>query len=274
VPILVNSAPLSDAQGESVGGVAVFQDISPLRDLDRQKDEFLAAISHDLKTPATIIKSNALLLQNALARGQRRSTAEISDGLQVIDESTAQLVRLVDELLDLTRVRMGHDLELDYGPADLVKIVRRLADEYQKINPRHTIVVETELRRLLGDWDEARIERIVANLVSNAVKYSPRGGRVTISVGQEARGPAEWAVLSVRDQGIGIPAAELDRIWEPYYRASNIAGTVSGSGIGLAGTRHIVKQHGGEIEVASEAGDTTFTVKLPLLLEPLEINEE
>ena len=142
VPILVNSAPLSDGQGHPAGGVAVFQDISPLRDLDRQKDEFLAAISHDLKTPATIIKGNANLLQRAVARGDSDGSAQLSEGLEVIDESTAQLVRLVDELLDLTRLRMGHELELDTGPADLIKIVRRLAVEYQKISPRHTITVD------------------------------------------------------------------------------------------------------------------------------------
>ena len=273
VPILVNSAPLRDAQGQPAGGVAVFQDISPLRDLDRQKDEFLAAISHDLKTPATIIKGNAHLLQRALARGDPAGSAELSDGLEVIDESTAQLVRLVDELLDLTRVRMGHGLELDYGPADLIKIVRRLAGEYQKISPRHTIQLESALGRVLGDWDEARIERIVANLISNAVKYSPKGGEITIEVSEEKRGEQEWAVLVVRDHGIGIPPAELERVWEPYYRASNIAGAVSGSGIGLAGTRHIVEQHGGEIAVMSEPGDTAFTVRLPLLLEVPEAAE-
>jgi PAS domain S-box-containing protein len=273
VPILVNSAPLSDGQGQPAGGVAVFQDISPLRDLDRQKDEFLAAISHDLKTPATIIKGNAHLLQRALARGDHVGSAELSDGLEVIDESTAQLVRLVDELLDLTRVRMGHGLELDYGPADLIKIVRRLAAEYQKISPRHTITLESSWTRVLGDWDEARIERIVANLISNAVKYSPKGGEISIHVSEERREQQEWAVLVVRDHGIGIPAPELERVFEPYYRASNIAGTVSGSGIGLAGTRHIVEQHGGEIAVQSVPGDTTFTVRLPLLLEVLEAVE-
>ena len=272
VPILVNSAPLNDAQGQSAGGVAVFQDISPLRDLDRQKDEFLAAISHDLKTPATIIKGNAHLLQRSLARGDGRSSAEISEGLQVIDDSTAQLVRLVDELLDLTRVRMGHDLELDYGPADLMKIVRRLAEEYRKISPRHLIEVESDKARLLGDWDEARIERIVANLVSNAVKYSPRGGRITITVRTETRDGVEWALLAVQDEGIGIPKPEIERIWEPYYRASNIAGTVSGSGIGLAGTRHIVEQHGGLIDVVSEVGNTTFTVRLPMILDAAEVD--
>jgi signal transduction histidine kinase len=269
----VNSAPLSDGQGNPVGGVAVFQDISPLHDLDRQKDEFLAAISHDLKTPATIIKGNAHLLQRALARGDSEGSSEIAEGLEVIDESTAQLVRLVDELLDLTRVRMGHALELDYGPADLVKITRRLAAEYQKISPRHAIRFESDTGRMLGDWDEARIERMVANLISNAVKYSPRGGDIAIEISEEKRDEQEWAVLVVRDQGIGIPPAELERIFEPYYRASNIAGTVSGSGIGLAGTHHIVEQHGGEIAVESEVGNTTFTVRLPLMLEPVEMLE-
>jgi signal transduction histidine kinase len=273
VPILVNSAPLSDGQGHPAGGVAVFQDISPLRDLDRQKDEFLAAISHDLKTPATIIKGNANLLQRAVARGDSDGAAQLSEGLEVIDESTAQLVRLVDELLDLTRLRMGHELELDTGPADLIKIVRRLAVEYQKISPRHTIQVVAHSPRVVGDWDEARIERIVSNLISNAVKYSPRGGDIAIEASQEKIDGQEWAVLVVRDKGIGIPPAELERVFEPYYRASNTAGTVSGSGIGLAGTRHIVEQHGGKIEVESQAGDTTFTVRLPLILESMEILE-
>jgi len=273
VPILVNSAPLSDGQGHPAGGVTVFQDISPLRDLDRQKDEFLAAISHDLKTPATIIKGNANLLQRALGRTDRDRSVEIAEGLAVIDESTAQLVRLVDELLDLTRVRMGHELELDVAPADLVGIVRRLAAEYQKISPRHSIRVETELHRILGDWDEARIERIVANLVSNAVKYSPRGGDVAIEVSEEGSGDERWAVIVVRDHGIGIPPGEIERVWEPYYRATNIAGTVSGSGIGLAGTRHIVEQHGGQIAVESAVGDTAFTVRLPLMLDALEALE-
>jgi signal transduction histidine kinase len=126
---------------------------------------------------------------------------------------------------------------------------------------------------MLGDWDEARIERIVANLISNAVKYSPRGGPIAIQVATEERDGLEWAILAVRDHGIGIPPAEIERVFEPYYRASNIAGTVSGSGIGLAGTRNIVEQHGGQISVESEVGDTTFTVRLPLMLEPLEILE-
>ncbi len=118
------------------------------------------------------------------------------------------------------------------------------------------------------------MERIVSNLISNALKYSPRGGEITVRVSKERRGGDDWAVFTVRDHGIGIPPPELDRVFEPYYRASNTAGAVSGSGIGLAGTRHIVQQHGGEIAVESEVGDTTFTVRLPMNLEILEGPEE
>jgi signal transduction histidine kinase len=279
VPILVNSAPLSDAFGTPVGGVAVFQDIGPLKDLERQKDEFLAAVSHDLKTPATIIMGRANLLQRALDRytGNGKATNGLSDfgeGLQAIDESTTQLVRLVDELLDVTRLRMGQPVELDLGPADLIKIARRLGAEYQKMSPRHEIRVETEHSRLVGDWDEARIERIVANLLSNSVKYSPRGGEIVVRASREDHDGDEWAVLVVEDHGLGIPSAELGRVFEPYYRGTNVATSTNGTGVGLAGTRHIVEQHGGDISVESVLGErTAFTVRLPLIRERIELVE-
>src|SRR5207248_3880666 len=108
--------------------------------------------------------------------------------------------------------------ELDLGPVDLIRIARRLADEYQKISPRHTIGVETDLPRLVGDWDGARIERVVANLLSNSIKYSPRGGDISIRASVETRDDDEWAVLAVEDHGMGIPRTELGRVFGPYYR--------------------------------------------------------
>jgi PAS domain S-box-containing protein len=275
VPILVNSAPLSDGSGRAAGGVTVFQDITPLRDLERQKDEFLAAVSHDLKTPATIIKGRANLLNRALARDEQVPTSTVIEGLVSIDESTIQLVRLVDELLDITRWRMGQAIALDLGPADLVKISNRLATEYRNMSPRHTIDVETNVDRLVGDWDEARIERVLANLLSNAVKYSPRGGGIVIRTSAIDRDDEAWASLSVTDHGIGIPEAERDRVFEPYFRGSNVARSISGTGVGLAGTRHIVEEHAGEIRVESAPGEgTTFTVLLPLLRDQPDPDEE
>jgi signal transduction histidine kinase len=274
VPILVNSAPLSDGAGHPAGGVAVFQDITPLRDLEDQKDEFLAAVSHDLKTPATIILGRAHLLRRALARAELAVSDDFVEGLESIEESTNQLVRLVNELLDVTRLRMGQTVELDLGPADMIRTARRLAIEYQNMSPRHVISMETELARLVGDWDEARIERVVSNLLSNAVKYSPQGGEIVVAATREDGPDTDWAVLTVTDHGLGIPDAEIVRVFEPYYRGTNVAGSTSGTGVGLAGTRHIVEQHGGSIDVVSRLGEmTSFTVRLPLLRDVPDLPE-
>jgi signal transduction histidine kinase len=105
------------------------------------------------------------------------------------------------------------------------------------------------------------VERVVANLVSNAIKYSPGGGDVRVELAAEAG----WAVLRVQDQGVGIPAADLPRVFEQFHRAANVAGRIGGTGLGLAGARHIVEQHGGSIALESQEGvGTTVTVRLPL----------
>jgi signal transduction histidine kinase len=134
------------------------------------------------------------------------------------------------------------------------------------MSPRHSIRIETDVKRVVGDWDEARIERVMANLLSNAVKYSPKGGEISIRTTELNRDGEAWAAFSVTDRGIGIPPAEIDKVFEPYFRGSNVQRSISGTGVGLAGTRHIVEQHAGEIHVDSEVGrGSTFTVMLPLL---------
>jgi signal transduction histidine kinase len=204
-------------------------------------------------------------------RSTRPDFKEVTSGLQTIDDSTAHLVRLIDELLDLMRLRMGHAIELDLAPTDLIEIVRRLAGEHQKLSPGQEIAVETDLESIVGEWDRPRIERVVSNLVSNAVKYGARGREITITVGQELRDERPWAVLIVRNYGLGIPPLELDRVFDAYYRASNVSAAISGTGVGLAGARHIVEQHGGEIGVESVVGGTTtFTVGLPMAQDRVE----
>jgi signal transduction histidine kinase len=175
------------------------------------------------------------------------------------------LVRLIDELLDLMRLRMGHAVELDLAPTDLIEIAQRLAGEYQKMNPDHPIQVEADVDSLVGSWDKARLERVLSNLLSNAVKYGVHGGEIGISVTEEAEDGQDWAVIAVRNHGMGIPAAEVDRVFDVYYRGTNVSETISGTGVGLAGARHIVEQHGGTIAADSVLGETTtFTVRLPL----------
>ncbi|MEA2652738.1 MAG: hypothetical protein QOI85_2459, partial [Chloroflexota bacterium] len=247
VPILVNSVPLSDASDAQAGGVAVFQDITPMHELERQRDEFLAAVSHDLRNPVAIIKGRADLLRRDLDQSDSPDFEKLAKGLRAIDTSTVRLVRMVDELLDLTRLRMGDPIDLNVASTDLAEVVRRTADEYQQAHPDRTIAVDIDGDRLVGQWDGTRVERVVANLLSNAVKYGAPDSEISLVASAEVRAGQPWVALAVSNRGLGIPPAELDRIFDTYYRASNVSGSVTGTGVGLAGVRQIVEQHGGEI---------------------------
>ena len=263
IPILVNSVPLRDATDEQAGGVVVFQDITPLHELDRQRDEFLGAVSHDLRTPVAVIRGRTELLRRALRKPL--DTEKLETGLAAIHTSTVRLVRVVDELVDLTRVRMGQPMELNRTPTDVAQLLRRTADEYRRMQPERDIVVDTDGEALIGEWDAPRIERVLDNLISNAMKYSDLDSEIRVAASMDVRGGQRWAVLAVSNRGHGIPAAEAGRIFDTYYRATNVPGSVGGTGVGLAGARHIVEQHGGDIGVESvEGGTTTFTVRLPM----------
>jgi PAS domain S-box-containing protein len=265
VPILVNSAPLSDPFGAPAGGVAVFQDIGPLHDLDRQRDQFLAAVSHDLRTPVAVIKGRTDLLKRAVSGSRPPDIDKVANGLRTIDGSTARVSRIIDELLDLTKMRMGHPVELQVGPTDLIELTTRIATEYTALAPDHQIRFEPGQADLIGEWDAARIERVVANLLSNAVRYSAPQAEVAVEAWREPGDGHDWAVLAVRNEGVGIPPDEIGRIFDAYYRGSNVADSITGTGVGLASVRHIVEQHAGLIEVESTpGGTTTFTVRLPI----------
>jgi signal transduction histidine kinase len=140
-----------------------------------------------------------------------------------------------------------------------VALAREAAAEYQE-SADHCIEVEAPVATLVGLWDAHRLDRVLGNLLSNAIKYSRPGSAIVLSLRPEA---PDWAVLDVRDQGVGIPAADVPRIFERFARASNVGGA-AGSGIGLAVVRQIVEAHGGRITVRSQEGlGSTFTVRLP-----------
>jgi signal transduction histidine kinase len=127
-------------------------------------------------------------------------------------------------------------------------------------------MVDTAETELLGEWDTARIERVICNLVNNSIKYSPHGSQIALALRREHAVDGAWAVLTVSDQGVGIPADELARVFDRYYRGRNVVGKVHGTGIGLAGVRQIMEQHGGQIAVTSTEGSgTTVSVRFPLV---------
>jgi signal transduction histidine kinase len=136
--------------------------------------------------------------------------------------------------------------------------------EQQQATDSHILTFRSQVPELTGMWDAGRLERVLANLISNALKYSPNGGEIDVTVEQVDEEGRRWAVVKVKDSGIGIPAADLPHIFERFHRGANVSGRIPGTGIGLAAAQEIVEQHGGSISVQSREGDgSTFTVRLP-----------
>jgi signal transduction histidine kinase len=167
----------------------------------------------------------------------------------------------LDELQDATRLQGGRSLDLHLARTNLVALTQRVVLQYEDRPEKARFHVESSTPAIYGHWDEMRLERVLANLLSNAPKYSPRTCDIRVRVARDG----QRAVLSVEDRGIGIPAADVPHIFERYRRGSNVAQLTRGSGLGLAGVRAIVEQHGGTISVRSIEGDgSTFVVVLPL----------
>lgn len=273
----LTSAPVLEGE-RVVGAVVDFRDVSEREQLRaeqvartgaevalRERNDVLAAVSHDLKTPLTSVRGISQLLARRLTIGDPPTREEVLEWAARIQDASARMTRLLDDLLDASRLQAGHALDLRPVPTDLAELAARLASECQRQSSAHNVRVECTAKRAIGYWDSARLERVVANLLSNAVKYSPDGGEVVVRVRSEDVGDRAWAVLSILDHGVGIPAADLPHLFEPYFRAGNVAGAIPGHGLGLAGARRIVEQHGGAIDVESVEGfGSTFTVRLPM----------
>jgi signal transduction histidine kinase len=223
----------------------------------------LAALAHDLKNPLALIRANAQLLTRRLGRTASPDAASIQAGLGQIEAATRRMALLLDDLLDAGTIGEAELPDLELRPTDLVALARQVASAHEAATDRHRIEVESPAcAPVVGLWDAGRLERVLTNLVSNALKFSPDGGEVRLAVAAEG----EWAVLTVRDHGIGIPPAEVERVFAPFYRAGNAVGHLPGTGLGLAGARRVVAAHGGTVRVvASAPGEgTTIEVRLPL----------
>ncbi len=232
-----------------------------------ERDKLLSTVTHDLKNPLAAIKGFAQLLQRSVKDMTPEDAERLMMGLTRIEATATKMTALINELLDLSHLQMGQPLELDLQLTDLVALVRQVATEQQQMTGRHRIDGEAAATELKGLVDTTRLERVLANLISNAIKYDPEGNVITVVVAREEDDERSYAVLAVRDRGIGIPAKDLPHVFEQFRRASNAPGYVSGTGIGLASARHIAEQHGGAITVTSKVEEgSTFTVRLPLLL--------
>ncbi|WP_437332316.1 AAA family ATPase [Sorangium sp. So ce394] len=226
-----------------------------------RRDEFLLVASHELKTPLTSLKMQAHLIERLLRRYQRSELApeRLDAALQVLNRQIARLAHLVNELLDVTRLSAGQ-LTLARAPVDLAALVREIVERMSQQLADARCGVQLDLdEAVVGRWDPSRMEQVLINLLSNAMKYGA-GGPIHVMV----RGQADRALLVVRDHGMGIAEADQARIFERFERAVSVR-NFGGLGLGLYIVRWIVTAHGGTIRVESEPGaGATFIVELPL----------
>ena len=222
------------------------------------RDELMSLVSHDLKNPLNTMVLGISLLEDEVGK----------EGREILNKMARQTLRmnkLIDELIDAALLHAGMPIGLVRRDTDLVALTRAAVEEYRDNAPDHRIEVRAASESLVGTWDPKRIDRVVDNLLSNAVKYSPGGGRVQVELREDHDGGTTWALLRITDEGIGIGASDLVRVFQWYSRGDNALRTsIPGTGIGLAGIRDIVEQHGGSISVESKEGQgSTFTVRLP-----------
>jgi signal transduction histidine kinase len=240
---------------EQGGQVAILHDVTEFKDLERVKNEFLATASHDLKNPLTAVIGYSDLLERVGSL-----TAQQAAFLGRIKSAARQMHELVQDLLDLARMDLGVQLSLERW--DLGALADEVADEFrpQAAAKRQALSVTEAEAPVMAD--PARLRQVLRNLIGNAVKYTPEGGRIEVLVSQ----PDGLAQLQVRDTGLGIPSGDLPYIFDKFYRvqAEDRQG-IEGSGLGLAIVKAIVDQHAGTVAVESEVGQgTCFTVSLPL----------
>jgi len=225
------------------------------------RDAFLATVTHDLKQPLTNIHARAQVIDELAAELEPGQTsAQIRRLADRIVHTSSEMADVLAELLEVSRLQLGQPLELERTPTDITALARRVVDELH-LAEGQSIHLQLPAEPLIGFWDEQRLERVLRNLLGNALKYSRGTGHVTLS----ARRDADALVVDVTDDGIGIPPGELDGIFAWFRRGTNAVGVTAGAGVGLAGVRQIVEQHGGAVWATSvEGSGSTFTIRLPL----------
>jgi PAS domain S-box-containing protein len=245
-----------DEQGNVALAVVVARDVTELRRLEEQRDDFVNAISHDLRNPLTVVLGQAQWLHSRLAQTKLKPEAK---GAETIAKNASRMAKMLADLLESARLEAGR-LELHTRVTDLFGLVRDIAE--RTCTPAELGRIQVEAPDLVPPVlaDAERLERAIANLTSNALKYSPPDRPVVVRL-REVDGTAEVAVI---DQGVGIPAAEVPNLFTRFYRAST-GKARDGLGLGLYITRMIVEAHGGHIRVESEVGKgSTFSIALPI----------
>ncbi len=247
IAVGVTYAPIFDKSNHLLNIVANVRDITRFREAEELKSTFVSVIGHELKTPISLIKGYAGTLRRPDADWD---PATIEESLSVIEEEADRLNDLIENLLDASRLQAGA-LQLNLTDVNLGQLAERLAGKFEMQESGHTFSVEFPDEFVLVRADEERLRQVLSNIYSNAIKYSPPGGTVSI----RGRSTPREVIVSVIDEGAGIPSDELDRVFERFYRARTAATErASGAGLGLFLSQAIVEAHGGRMWVESDPG--------------------
>jgi two-component system phosphate regulon sensor histidine kinase PhoR len=257
----VETSVVRDEQGNPTGVIALFSDITEIRRLERMKTEFVSTVSHELRTPLTSIKGFiATLLEDREGYFDAETRYEF---YQIIDQETDRLRRLIEDLLNLSRIERGVALQPHWQRVDLEKVIDRVLTIQRSYTDKHQLIADIPepLPPIVADED--KIDGVLTNLVNNAIKYSPNGGEVRVRAVREDN----TILISVQDQGIGIPKDKLSKIFEKFERIdTKETRAAGGTGIGLYLVKHLVELHEGQIWAESEGPGkgSTFYVRIPI----------
>lgn len=262
IPIDDSAAPIRLGD-RIIGAVLIFRDISERRrseqvllDADRRKDEFLATLAHELRNPLAPIRNAMRIIS-----GRADADANVGRAKEVVERQLKHMVRLIDDLMDVSRITRGR-VDLHRERIDVEVTVKIAAETSQPLldMKHHALSIQAD-QRVFVQADATRLAQVFANLLNNSAKYSPPGSEISIKIASEGR----QAVVSVSDTGVGIPASMLPRIFDMFVQLEQ-SGQREGLGIGLTLVKHLVELHGGHVEASSPgAGQgSTFKVFLPL----------
>jgi len=243
----VNAAAIANSAGEREGTILVFHDLTRLKQLERQREEFVANVSHELRTPLSLIKGYVETLLDGA-----RDNPEVADRfLKIIERNTNRLDLLIQDLLTISALESGR-MKLELQPVELRGLTGRIFTHLQAKADGKKVLLVNELPAITARADVNRLDQVLTNLVDNAIKYGRPEGRVTVGGRRLDDGRLE---VFVQDDGPGIPPEALERVFERFYRVDKARSRdQGGTGLGLSIVKHIVQAHGGEVRVESEPG--------------------
>jgi two-component system phosphate regulon sensor histidine kinase PhoR len=256
--LAVTTRPQAPRHGEEPSTILIVRDITDVLHAERRRDALAAVVSHEMRNPLTAVLGQAdrILERDDLDADLRRR-------VQIIEESGERMIRLVSTILDARPEQVEQGERTARALVDLRAVLDASIDSFETHANTNRIALALRPGENLSVWaDEFRLRQVIDNLVSNALKYTPSGGTVTLS----ARRDGEFAEIVIADTGMGITAAELPRIYEDFFRSKAVRESgIPGTGLGMSIARTIVEEHGGSIDVKSEAGvGTTVTTRIPL----------